>query len=83
MAMGVATSLRSLGLYHSSGLVQRRSAVLLGLGGLVGAVIGVRLVQVPALAGAARSMMGVTLCLVGLRFLVDAWRARPRGAAQA
>lgn len=81
LAMGVATSTRSLGLYRKSGLVQWRPALMLGVGGVIGSALGVRLVHLPGLANAARIMMGLTLCAVGARFLVDAWRARPRGAA--
>jgi uncharacterized membrane protein YfcA len=74
LAMGFVAALRSLVLYRSSGLLHPRPALALALGALLGAVLGGRLVHHEAFTGAARGMMGLTLCALGLRFLWDGLR---------
>lgn len=73
-AMAAVTSGRSFWLYLRAEEVRARDVAAIGMGGAIGASIGVQLVHVEGMADVARGMMGVTLLLVAARF---AWDLRP------
>ncbi|MCB9916684.1 MAG: sulfite exporter TauE/SafE family protein [Planctomycetes bacterium] len=76
LAMATVTSTRSLALYWRAGQLDLRGSASFALGAVVGAVAGVRLVHIPGVEDVAEKMLGVTLLLVCLRFVLDL-RKRP------
>ena len=76
LGMATVTSARSIFLYRKSGLIQWERAGWFALGALGGAVVGVGWVHGEGHAALARQILGGVLCLSGLRFALDARRAR-------
>lgn len=74
MALGAVTSCRSLWLFDRVGLVERPAAAWLGLGGLLGAGVGIQLVHLAGAADVAKHLLAGILALVAVRFGIDALR---------
>ena len=71
LAAGAVASLRSLVLKHSTGRVHWSAGVRLGIGALVGAAAGVAsLGASDGLIEVGRSLLGIVLLVVGVRFCV-------------
>jgi len=76
MAMGACASSRSLWLYAREGLVDKHRAVALACGALIGASVGVQFVHFEGAVVIAKKLMGATLWVVAVRFVVDVLRSR-------
>lgn len=76
MAMTIVVSSQSAWLYARAGSVDLRLALRLAALTVLGAVGGVLAVHADGWADLARSIMGVILALVALRFALDVLRAR-------
>ena len=78
MAMGACASSRSLWLYAREGVVDKQRAIALACGALIGASIGVQFVHFEGAVVIAKKLMGVTLWLVAVRFVMDVVRSRAK-----
>ena len=76
MAMGACASSRALWLYAREGVVDKRRATALACGALIGASIGVQFVHFEGAVVIAKKLMGITLWIVSVRFVMDVVRSR-------
>ncbi len=75
LAMAVVTSSRAIWLKARTGLVHSGLALPFACGALAGAVLGVQIVHLEGAARAGQVVLGGVLCISGVRFGRDAWRA--------
>ncbi len=80
MAMGTATSTRSMLLYYKAGQLDLRRSAGFATGAAIGAFVGVQIVHIPGVAEVAKKMLAATLLLVALRF---AWDLRKKVVGKA
>ena len=76
MAAAVVTSGRSLTMYVKEGSLHHIAAPFLAGGAFVGAILGVTTVHLPGVVDYARSMLGLVLVFVSVRFAVAWWKGR-------
>jgi len=78
MAMGACASSRSLWLYAREGVVDKKRATALACGALIGASIGVQFVHFEGAVVIAKKLMGITLWVVSVRFVMDVVQSRKK-----
>jgi uncharacterized membrane protein YfcA len=78
MAMGACASSRSLWLYAREGVVDKKRATALACGALIGASIGVQFVHFDGAVVIAKKLMGITLWVVSVRFVMDVVQSRKK-----
>ncbi|MDE0890876.1 MAG: sulfite exporter TauE/SafE family protein [Planctomycetota bacterium] len=78
MAMGACASSRSLWLYAREGVVDKKRATALACGALIGASIGVQFVHFEGAVLIAKKLMGITLWVVSVRFVMDVVQSRKK-----
>jgi len=78
MAAAVVTSGRSLSMYWREGSLHHIATPFLAGGAFIGAIVGVGAVHMPGVIEHARTMLGLVLVFVSVRFAVAWWMGRGR-----
>lgn len=80
LAMACVTSLRSIHLYAGERSIDPQVAVWFGLGGFIGAALGVQFAHLPGVSAFGQHALGAILVVTAARFASDAFGRRAAAA---